>query len=475
GMEDYSDPGYAYLAELLASRGMIAVSVDQNYINGSWSGDFRGKEMAARAWLLLEHLDLWRDWNADPAHPFAGRVDLDRVALVGHSRGGEAVAIAYAFNDLPHFPDNATVRFDYGFGIRSLVAIAQVDQRYARRVHLDDVNFLTLHGSYDADEPAYHGLRQFNRIHLSGEPFRFKAGVYIHGANHGQFNSTWGRADYSPPEAWLLNTAPLIPGEEQRQIATVYIAAFMDATLRQDRRYLPMFRDPRLAAAWLPDHPYVHQYRDSTFEPIATFEEDLDVTTGTLGGATIEATGFELWREEELKHRDERLQGTSAVVLGWRDAAAPVYTVRVPAGFFSGRSAAHLTLSISGSTEKPPGDGDEQDAGQADDPPTAPQFTLAGRLTDGRSCSVNSADLIDLAPPFRVRYLKHEGENEARYNDPWEPVLQHVEIPLTDLACEDEPVNIEAIDVRFAAAPEGVVILDDIGLRYPPDHNRETP
>ena len=46
-MVDVSDPGYAYLGELLASRGFIVVSVDENYINGSWSGDFRGKEMAS--------------------------------------------------------------------------------------------------------------------------------------------------------------------------------------------------------------------------------------------------------------------------------------------------------------------------------------------------------------------------------------------------------------------------------------------
>jgi len=42
GMEEYSDPGYAYLGELLASRGIIAVSVDENFINGTWSGDFQG-------------------------------------------------------------------------------------------------------------------------------------------------------------------------------------------------------------------------------------------------------------------------------------------------------------------------------------------------------------------------------------------------------------------------------------------------
>ena len=36
-MRDYSDPGYAYLGEHLASHGYIFVSVDENFINGDWS------------------------------------------------------------------------------------------------------------------------------------------------------------------------------------------------------------------------------------------------------------------------------------------------------------------------------------------------------------------------------------------------------------------------------------------------------
>ena len=292
-MEDYSDAGYAYLGELLASHGIIAVSLDENYINGTWSGDFRGKEMPLRAWLMLEHLALWRDWNADPAHRFAGQVNIDSVALLGHSRGGEAVSMAYLFNTLSHYPDDATIEFDYGFGIQSLVAIAQVDQRYHRRVELGDVNFLTLHGSYDSDEPAYHGLRQFNRIALAPDEYRIKAGVYIHRANHGQFNTTWGRSDYSPPGSWLLNLAPIVPAAEQQQIAKVYIAAFLDATLRERSTYLPLFVDARVGASWLPDQILINQFTDSTYVPIADFEEDLDVTTGSASAVEIATSGLD--------------------------------------------------------------------------------------------------------------------------------------------------------------------------------------
>ena len=90
-MEDFSDPGYAYLGEHLASRGIVAVTVDENFLNGSTADlanlpTFEGlgldEENDARAWLLLEHLRQWRDWSHDPSSPFAGRVDLDRVGLI---------------------------------------------------------------------------------------------------------------------------------------------------------------------------------------------------------------------------------------------------------------------------------------------------------------------------------------------------------------------------------------------------------
>ena len=54
-MVEFSDPGYAYLGELLASRGFILASVDENFLN---SGLFHDppKQQAVRGWMLLEHL-----------------------------------------------------------------------------------------------------------------------------------------------------------------------------------------------------------------------------------------------------------------------------------------------------------------------------------------------------------------------------------------------------------------------------------
>jgi hypothetical protein len=62
------------------------------------------------------------------------------------------VAIAAAFNRLPFDPDDATVAFNYSFGVRSDIAIAPIDKQYqpaGRPPPLRDVNYLVLHGSHD--------------------------------------------------------------------------------------------------------------------------------------------------------------------------------------------------------------------------------------------------------------------------------------------------------------------------------------
>ena len=86
-MTDFSEPGYDYLGELLASRGFIVASVDENFFNGSLYGKARS-ETDARAWLLLKHLEVWEDWNSEPTSVFYQQVDFNQIALIGHSRGG---------------------------------------------------------------------------------------------------------------------------------------------------------------------------------------------------------------------------------------------------------------------------------------------------------------------------------------------------------------------------------------------------
>ena len=74
---------------------MIGATIDVNFLNG---GNFG--ENDARGIVHLEHLKQFRTWNNTASHPLHGKVDLNRIAIVGHSRGGEGVGHASFFNRL---------------------------------------------------------------------------------------------------------------------------------------------------------------------------------------------------------------------------------------------------------------------------------------------------------------------------------------------------------------------------------------
>ncbi len=331
-MRKFSDPGYAYLGELLASRGYILASVDENFLNGNLRN-----ENDARGWMLLQHLVAWRRFNADSASPFFGKVDLSRIALMGHSRGGEAVAVAASFNTLSRYPDDARVTFDFHFDIRSLVAIAPVDGQYRpadQGTPLTDINYLVLHGAHDSDVSTFMGQRQFQRVRFTQPgPWR-KSAVYIYRANHGQFNTTWGSSDVGPERGLFLNKANLLSGDEQRQVSKVFISAFLDLTLRAREAYAPLFHDARLGGAWLPRTIYLTRYEDPSTQRLATFEEDVDVTTGTLPGVRMAGQGLSAWRELGLtmRSRGNGPYENHVVRAGWlapkKDAPAARYEVR---------------------------------------------------------------------------------------------------------------------------------------------------
>ncbi len=305
-MVDFSDPGYAYLGELLASRGYIFVSVDENFLNGGTTNLFEsfGDENDARGWLLLEHLRQWHAWNADPDSPFYEKVDMQNIAVGGHSRGGEAAAVAAAFNRLPYYPDDYGLAFDYGYNIRAVVAIAPIDGQYVpaqRGTRLANLNYFIIHGSHDADVTSFDGIDQFERVTFDAGTEWFKAAVYVYRANHGQFNTTWGNSDVGGLAAGFLNHGALLTAEEQRQAAAVYISAFLDASLKGAEGYLPLFQDARSApGGWLPDTVILNRFERAGDEIIASYEEDADLRSVTLAGASARGSSLAIWREQRV-------------------------------------------------------------------------------------------------------------------------------------------------------------------------------
>jgi dienelactone hydrolase len=314
-MREFSDPGYEYLGEHLASRGFILASVDENFLNGL------SNENDGRAWMLLEHLKAWRGFNDSASSPLHGKVDMHNIAIMGHSRGGEAVGHAAAFNRLARYPDDAKVKFDFNFDIKSVVAIAPVDAQYkpaGQFTPVENVNYLVIHGSHDGDVSSFTGLRQWQRVKFTdGKPW-FKSAWYVYRANHGQWNTVWGRGDDGPRSGKYLDLRGLLSPEEQRQFGKVVIGAFLEATLHNKREYLPMFRDHRVAGGWLPKTMYITRFQENGYKALANFEEDVDVTTGSIPGVTLSGDSLATWKENALNLRWLNTpMNDNAVSLGW--------------------------------------------------------------------------------------------------------------------------------------------------------------
>jgi len=483
-MEKPSESGYAYLGELLASRGFIFASVDESFLNWSNDGwdlywgdnDFGSEENDARGWLLLEHLRFWRAWNADPVSPFYAKVDMERIAVMGHSRGGEAAVVAAALNRLSHYPENGGLTFDYGFGIRSVVSIAP-DNRYkpaGLEKSLDDVSFLTFQGVHDMDVISFAGQHQYERVELSEGGVAFKAAVYVYAANHGQFNTVWGRDDVGAPGNVLYNLGQLMSAEEQEQIARLLVSAFLEATLHEDRRYVGVFRDVRAASSWLPDTIYLSRYQASTDRLLATYEEDVDLATGTQPGVVLRGEGLKRWREHLVVIRCGAFplgalfgsMANNAAYLAWEEAPdgpSPSYSIQLPVGPRQLDQDSVLTFQLADGRGSMVDYLDEDLEWASREP-----IDLSVEVVDrhGQTASVPLGEVAYLQPELESHLLKVRW---MRFLVPRsEAFLSGFEIPLGTFLEANPGFQISELTVLrfvFDRTPEGAVLLDNVGFR----------
>ncbi len=369
------------------------------------------------------------------------------------------------------------------------------------------------------------GIRQYQRVQFSGRERRFKAAVYVYRANHGQWNTVWGPNDNGPRSGRILDLRGLLDAADQRRVAEVYITAFLEATLRDDDRYLPFFRDHRVAGGWLPWTMYITRFQDSDFRPVADFEEDIDVTTGSVAGVTFRGDSLATWKESglDLRSANSAAEGSSqhnnAVTLGWNRNVADVaggvagdgasrdgdgriarenatrpgppaaYAMTLPDSLApawnlagDGATLSFLlapTFDVPRPREPP---GDTTGAGAAGARPgsggakekTDPEkdrtpIDLTVEVVDrlGNRARVPLGRYGVARKPLTAHVLRRRDREERAFQNPWDLVLQSYTIPLADFRAANPSLDTGALrEVRFVfdRTPAGTVVLDEIGF-----------
>ncbi|QHW34096.1 alpha/beta hydrolase [Paenibacillus rhizovicinus] len=468
-MEQSSDDGYAYLGEMLASRGFIAVSVDENFLNYSFWGNIPDNDYKVRAWILLKHLQQIASFNEQAGSPFYHRVDLGQVALIGHSRGGQAVAMAA--DPSKWFAEDKSLAGMDDIHIQAVIAIAPTDTNVDKqKAQLKDTYYLSLQGASDGDVDTFGGERQYLRSSFTPGSDRFKATLYIGGANHSRFNTSWGTMDDSLPGGLLLNKAEMIEASDQRQIAKVYVSAFLETALHGNRQYKRLFSDYRTGEQWLPATTYMNRYEDGSFVPLARIDGDYDKVRLDNG---VKASSDRLqWSEADAEDRDGNDKGTRGAVLQWKQGDGS-YTLKLPKSVdalhdSTASSAQELVFNMTNLERDLPGFDSNASNGGSGIPLPAVEIELQSRNGAAVRMPLSAFKAVMPLPythftlfPWMEKHVK-----DGKYKEPTEPVFQTYSLPFDRFQVSDggfDPAHLSRITFYFTS-DQGKVMLDDIGI-----------
>jgi hypothetical protein len=443
--------GYDYLGEYLASFGYVVISVDEAFCNAYI--DFGlSNENDARAILLLENMQLIESYNKDQKNFLYQKMDFNNIALAGHSRGGESVATAALFNHYQYYPDNGNISWKYNFNIKSLIAIAPTCDQYQpaqHTVHLDNINYLLVHGTNDQDVTTLMGYSQYHKISFQKDSNMFKSYVYIAGANHGQFNTTWGRYDLPFPFKPFLNTRNLMDENDQRTILQAYSKVFLDVTLKNDETYKSLFTNQKSYRDDMPSTLYLQNYQDSSFDLLSGFDEDSNIQYGAVEQISLDADFMTLWKEE--KNPIATIWNDYVLHLKWKDTKEANYTIALPE-----YNAADRYLQF-----------DMMDKNQERNDSDSLNFldaTIVLEDSKGNSSSVSMSDYITIYPPLPVKLYKLQFLTDS-YD--YKLCFQTVRIACSDFEAENKEFDSSSIvNIRFLIDRNdtGEIMMDNIGF-----------
>ncbi len=233
--------GYDYLAHNLATHGYVVVSASANAVNSYDLALLLGDDgMEWRAEVVAHTLDALARWNRDGGRRevdrrLDGMLDLSRIGLMGHSRGGEGVARFVRYNrtrDGARYP-----------GLRAVMALAPTDF-YRQRV--PGVHFGTIVPLCDGDVYNLQGHWMFDDARFDADRRHARVMFTVNGTNHNYFNTVWtfddgryGGDDSGENPACKPRTrdSVRITAREQRAVGLALMAGFLRRYVGGERSF----------------------------------------------------------------------------------------------------------------------------------------------------------------------------------------------------------------------------------------------
>jgi len=194
----------------LASWGYICVSVNLDVVwqlnssSDQWGIPHRGE-------LFLHAIEEMISLNSDPSSKFYQHIDTDKIALIGHSRGGGGATYAVNLNAAKPAP-------------RSIKALATISPtNFGTSPIAGQIPQLMIFGTWDGDLSDAQGYKLWDPVVRNST----KVFVEVHGANHFHFTDA---ITYSNENSEISRSA-------HHKISKGFINVFFDRYLRGLNRY----------------------------------------------------------------------------------------------------------------------------------------------------------------------------------------------------------------------------------------------
>ncbi|MGE3630412.1 MAG: hypothetical protein AB7P00_10885, partial [Sandaracinaceae bacterium] len=436
-VEPHHHVRYSHLAEALARDGFVVISIDAWDITcrDNWTTYLYVEEGGD---LFLQHLDFLDDLDHGVASPnllggaFAGRLDLLRTTLIGHSRGAWRVSAAHAQRTNPNVDFAATI----------LLAPPDQSLEYfgdSRQI-VTGPPMLLFRGSRDREDPPSFGVYDRALTDL-------RSMAYMHGGTHNGYLDPASVYYEATPAGGAGINGPLMPVGTQQAILRELVRRWTGWHAQGNVAGAPVF-DGRAVVRGLPDSTDLAMtFADANDLVLDDFANEDPSTPLFVGDVTW--SGFDDVIEDELQTvflaEKSKNEGPGLVLY----ASAPGGTVTwLPATPFDLSACDYLTFRIGTTSENE----------------SAPGPALNVALSGGLAQSVSTLSVIRLPPA-----LNHEIPSnpfESRFNS---VMTNTMSIPLSCLAHVNPELDLSSVDaVWLRNVYSQDIILDHLtcGVRH---------